>query len=108
MVANRGLWRCQYSHLFGDPPCDDWSEATLRRMCRRSELRAARWLDAEVQEQACGHSSTTCLQMDDTKVVSGDGNTVRLWSHTTGRRIGTLREKHPGKPNVQSSLQCET
>ncbi len=34
-------------------------------------------------------------QMDDSKVVSGDGNAVRLWSHATGRRIATLQVR-PG------------
>lgn len=36
------------------------------------------------------------LQMDDSKVVSGDGNAVRLWEHATGRRISTL-QGHPGR-----------
>ena len=62
----------------------------VRRACRRSELRAARWLDADLLEQAVGFPNTSVLQLDGAKVVSADGGAVRLWSHLTGRRIATL------------------
>ena len=45
------------------------------------------------QEQHVGFPSTSCLQLDDSKVVSGDGQAVRVWGHVTGskyRRIATL------------------
>lgn len=35
--------------LFGEEPSHEWNGPTVRRMCRRSELKAARWLDADVQ-----------------------------------------------------------
>ena len=49
----------------------------VRRLCRRSELRAARWLEADavVQQSGVGFSGTTCLQMDDSKVRKRTGNT---------------------------------
>lgn len=55
--------------------------------------------------QACpaGWPGTSCLQMDDSKVVSGDGPSVRLWSHATGRRIATL-QGHTGR--WQEGVQC--
>ena len=43
------------------------------------------------KEQQVGYVDTLCLQLDDTKVVSGDGQSVRVWSHVTGRRIATLK-----------------
>ncbi len=54
----------------------------------------------------CGFASTACLQIDDTKVVSGDGSAVRLWSHATGRRIATL-PGHTGEVHMPPSrLPC--
>lgn len=44
-----------------------------------------------LQAASLGFPGTVCVQMDDSKVVSGDGGAVRLWSHATGRRIATLQ-----------------
>jgi hypothetical protein len=44
-----------------------------------------------VELKSVGFPGTWCCQMDDAKVLSGDGCCVRLWSHDTGRRIATLR-----------------
>ncbi|GIL53528.1 hypothetical protein Vafri_9114 [Volvox africanus] len=96
LVADPAVWRSQYCALWGAHPDPGLSAAVVRRMCRRSQLRAARWLEAHVGSAAMGFASTTCLQMDDSKVVSGDGNAVRLWEHATGRRIATL-QGHPGR-----------
>jgi len=68
----------------------------VRRACRRSELRAARWLEASAPRTSGGFASTTCVALDATKVVSGDGSCVRVWSHGSGRRIATLTG-HPGR-----------
>ncbi len=43
------------------------------------------------QDQSMGYSDTSCLKLDGDKVVSGDGQVVRVWSHLTGRRIATLK-----------------
>lgn len=88
------LWSDQYKRIFGEDPQPGHNAATVRRMCRRSEIRAARWLEADVQDQLLGHPDTACLQLDDAKVVSGDGQAVRVWSHVrerSGRRIATLK-----------------
>lgn len=50
-----------------------------------------RWVEADVELKSVGFPGTWCCQMDDAKVLSGDGCCVRLWSHDTGRRIATLR-----------------
>jgi hypothetical protein len=43
------VWRQCHERIFGDAPPPDWSAATVRRLCRRSELKAARWLEAHPQ-----------------------------------------------------------
>jgi len=43
-----------------------------------------------------GFNGTWCCQLDESKVVSGDGCAVRLWAHESGRRIATLRG-HSGR-----------
>ena len=48
------------------------------------------------QDQEVGYTDTLCLQLDERKVVSGDGQAVRVWSHSTGRRIATLKG-HTGR-----------
>jgi hypothetical protein len=48
-------------------------------------------VEADVELKSVGFPGTWCCQMDDAKVLSGDGCCVRLWSHDTGRRIATLR-----------------
>ena len=90
LAGSRSLWAEQYIRLCGQDVPQEWSGATIKRLCRRSELRAARWLDAVPETSSCGAPGTSCLQLDDSKVVSGDGSLVRLWSHDTGRRIATL------------------
>ncbi|PNH06146.1 Cell division control protein 4 [Tetrabaena socialis] len=96
LASDPAVWRAQHQALWGTAPEAQLPAAVVRRMCRRSQLRAARWLEAAVRPAAMGFPSTTCLQMDDSKVVSADGNAVRLWSHASGRRIATL-QGHPGR-----------
>ncbi len=43
------LWRQKYVQLFGEEPPGAGGAAAVRRLCRRSELKAARWLEAEVK-----------------------------------------------------------
>ena len=52
------LWREQYVRIFGEEPLAGLNGPTVRRMCRRSEIKAARWLEAEVEVRAC---SAVCL-----------------------------------------------
>ncbi|MEW5306961.1 MAG: hypothetical protein WDW36_009388 [Sanguina aurantia] len=91
LSAEPSVWRDCYARLFGrqSQPGSDWG--TVRRECRRSQLRAARWMEAEVKACSPGPTCLQCLQMDESKVVSGGGNEVRLWSHEDGRRIATLK-----------------
>lgn len=96
LASTAELWQHQYEVLFGEKPSDQWNFATLKRLCRRSELRAARWLEAEVVVSSLGSSNTTCLQMDASKVVSCDGSSVRLWSYVSNRRLASL-SGHPGR-----------
>ncbi len=49
--------------IFGEQAAQHFDAASVRRMCRRSELRAARWLQAQVTEVALGFASTACLQV---------------------------------------------
>ncbi|GAX84708.1 hypothetical protein CEUSTIGMA_g12130.t1 [Chlamydomonas eustigma] len=86
------LWRLHHHKIFGEEPASNQNAATVRRLCRRSEIKAARWIEAEVQEHLVGrHPDTVCLQLDDAKAVTADGQEVRVWSHATGRRIATLK-----------------
>jgi hypothetical protein len=82
--------------LHGEAPPPAWSAPAVRRACRRSELRAARWLEAAAPRRSGGFASTTAIALDASKAVSGDGSCVRVWSHATGRRIATL-PGHPGR-----------
>lgn len=41
-----GIWAVRYASLFGEEAPAEWNAATVRRMCRRSELRAARCVRA--------------------------------------------------------------
>ena len=47
------LWREQYVRIFGEEPLASLNGPTVRRMCRRSEIKAARWLEAEVEVRTC-------------------------------------------------------
>ncbi|KAG2499771.1 hypothetical protein HYH03_002068 [Edaphochlamys debaryana] len=96
LASDASVWRAAHEGLWGRAPDATLPTAVVRRQCRRSQLRAARWLEAAVGAAPFPPPSTTCLQMDDSKVVSGDGNVVRLWSHATGRKIATL-QGHPGR-----------
>lgn len=95
-VNTPGLWALQYKDLNGEAAPDSWTTQAVRRACRRSELRAARWLQAAPARAPIGFASTTCVALDGSKAVSGDGSCVRVWSHDTGRRIATL-PGHPGR-----------
>lgn len=64
LAAAPELWRCQYAQLFGAPPAPEWNTATVRRMCRRSELKAAAWAEAAAVTSRVGFAGTSCLAMD--------------------------------------------
>ncbi len=63
LAASTDLWQQQYVAIFGEQAPQRFDAATVRRMCRRSELRAARWLQAQVTQVALGFASTACLQV---------------------------------------------
>ncbi|KAJ9533809.1 hypothetical protein QJQ45_026901, partial [Haematococcus lacustris] len=96
LALQASVWQQCHWHIWGEAPDTKLDSATVRRLCRRSELKAARWRDAWPQVSMTGPLGTSCLQMDDSKVVSADGCMIRLWSHTTGRRLATLKG-HAGK-----------
>ena len=52
LASDPAVWRCQYESLWGRPPEPGLGAAVVRRMCRRSQLRAARWVEARVQVRA--------------------------------------------------------
>ncbi|GBF92172.1 hypothetical protein Rsub_05254 [Raphidocelis subcapitata] len=95
-VHTAPLWAALCAEVTGDAPPAEWGAAALRRACRRTELRAARWLDAGVSRSSGGFVGTACVALDAGKAVSGDASAVRVWSHATGRRIATLGG-HPGR-----------
>ena len=99
------LWRGHYLRLFGEEAPGNLNGATVRRMCRRSEIKAARWLEADVEDLQVGYPDTLCLQLGDSTVVSGDGQAVRVWSHATGRRIATLKG-HTGEEGSWGARHC--
>jgi WD40 repeat protein len=65
-------------------------------VCHGASQPLYRWLEADVEARTVGFSGTWCCQLDESKVVSGDGCAVRLWAHESGRRIATLRG-HSGR-----------
>ncbi|KAL6761335.1 WD40-repeat-containing domain protein [Haematococcus lacustris] len=96
LALQASVWQQCHWHIWGEAPDTKLDSATVRRLCRRSELKAARWRDAWPQVSMTGPLGTSCLQMDDSKVVSADGCMIRLWSHATGRRLATLKG-HAGR-----------
>ena len=90
------VWRARHETLFGVAPGRDADAQTLRRACRRSELRAARWLDAECNATPLGGHSA-CVALDETKVACGERDCVRVYctqgddDDDAGRKLGTLR-----------------
>lgn len=63
LAGCRQLWEGAHVALWGGPPPEAWSAATIKRSCRRSELRAARWLDARLERCTAGGYSSACLQV---------------------------------------------
>ena len=43
------IWTEHYVSIFGEDPQASLNGATVRRMCRRSEIKAARWLEADIE-----------------------------------------------------------
>lgn len=92
-VGARLVWVQRHVTLFGSAPGAD--AQTLRRACRRSELRAARWLDAECNAAPLG-GAAVCAALDDTKLALGERDCVRIYctqgaDEDIGRKLGTLR-----------------
>ena len=112
VASSLPVWQRHYEKLFGIPPelpasrTEGEHAAILRRTCRRSALRAARWLDAIPTETELGGASC-CLAVDVTKAVCGERECVRVYAHGCGgaatgafsageggeepRKLGTLR-----------------
>jgi hypothetical protein len=91
------VWRERHAALFGaaPPPGSSASDAALVRRCvRRSELRAARWLEADAVQSPLG-GAAVCIALDDTKAACGERDCVRVYGAPgggdAGRKLGTLR-----------------
>ena len=93
-VAAPAVWRFRHEALLGVSPARDLDAANLRRICRRSELRAARWLDAECTTSSLGFAAA-CLALDSTKAACGERDCLRVYGapggDDGGRKLGTLR-----------------
>jgi WD40 repeat protein len=93
-VGARPVWVSRHASLFGSAL--DADAQTLRRACRRSELRAARWLDAECNAAPLG-GAAVCAALDETKLACGERDCVRIYctqgaaDEDIGRKLGTLR-----------------
>ena len=89
--SNAGLWRHLYRDVFGALPEDNWSVKVIKHVLCKSERSASKWLDAEPSLMDVGFPNTAVLDVDDSHVISGDGNELRVWVHKTDRRIKTLK-----------------
>jgi hypothetical protein len=93
-VSAATVWRHRHEVLLGTAPGRDLDAAALRRACRRSELRAARWLDAECATSSLGFAAA-CLSLDSTKAACGERDALRVYGapggDDAGRKLGTLR-----------------
>ena len=93
-VSASTVWRDVHQRLLGVSPPQDMDAAALRRACRRSELRAARWLDAECATSSLGFAAA-CLALDSTKAACGERECLRVYGvpggDDAGRKLGTLR-----------------
>ncbi len=108
LCAAPSVWRHCHDALFGDAPPADWSQPTVRRLCRRSELRAARWLEARPQVTAVGPLGTTALQMDEGKGrILSRGELNPLPSHNCGlwTILGTTAQRQGLTVHVQNVLR---
>ncbi len=97
------VWILRYTEIFGgappQSPGSSAAEAALvqRRACRRSELRAARWLEASPAAFPLG-GAAVCVALDAGKVACGERDCVRVYgtpgaadAADAGRKLGTLR-----------------
>eukprot|EP00873_Tetraselmis_striata_P041938 jgi/Tetstr1/462202/TSEL_007265.t1 len=91
LIAVNNVWDSCHRALFGKPPEDNWDTATVKRVCRRSDLRASRWLEGPETESMFDIAGASCLRVDSSKVISAQGSSLRIWSHATGRRISKLQ-----------------
>ena len=96
-VSTPSVWAFRYCVLFGSAPGSDLDAQALRRACRRSELRAARWLDADCNATPLG-GAAACVALDVAKVALGERDCVRIYctsqaddDEDAGRKLGTLR-----------------
>jgi len=92
VLGSASLWTRLHDKLFGTSPESNWGAKVVKHVVCKSERKAARWLDGEAPRTSrVGFANTSAICMDDTHVVSGDGENVRVWVHRTDRRIKTLK-----------------
>jgi hypothetical protein len=91
------VWRERHAALFGaSPPHGPGAPdaALVRRSVRRSELRAARWLEADAVQSTLG-GAAVCVALDATKAACGERDCLRVYGapggDDAGRKLGTLR-----------------
>jgi hypothetical protein len=98
------VWRERHEALFGcatPAPAPGASAAdagtVLRRVCRKSDLRAARWLESHIRESTLG-GAAVCVALDGAKAACGERDCLRVYgapgaadAADAGRKLGTLR-----------------
>ncbi len=87
----------RYKKTFGMPAEEEWSSKVVKHVLCKSERLACKWLDAaegspyRPRGKAVGFPDTQALDVNESHCISGDGQNLRVWVHTTDRRIKTLR-----------------
>jgi len=109
-LAERSVWEGVHARLFGRSAGVEVDTRTLRRLCRRSELAAARWVDAAPARprSVCAVSGDAAAVelLGATQAVSVQGAEVRLWE-LSGRRLGTLKGHSAPVTCVAAAAEAE-
>ena len=92
--GNIYLWKKLYFKTFGIEPESEWSSKVIKHVLCKSERYASKWLDVEPREKFVGFPNTSVLDMNDSHVISADGQNLRVWVPRTDRRIKTLTPSH--------------
>lgn len=92
LAGRADVWYLVYEDLYGQPPDEPHTLAKggVRRVCRRSELRASHWYDLLPYTEDMGPFDINLVQMDGRKIVGADGPNLRIWTHS-GRRVASMK-----------------
>lgn len=92
LTGRSDVWEKVYLELYGQSPKESSLQGRggVRRMCRRSELRASHWYDILPSIEDMGPFDINLVQMDGRKIVGADGPNLRIWTHS-GRRIASMK-----------------